>query len=138
MTLDRSMAFSRRLRRLMTDNDVTEMEISLQTPIGQVDLECWLAGTVKPDNAYIAILADYFGCDEEWLATGQPASRGPGSLSGGDETSGEAGAANTSMRELAEWIAEQNDGIDYWEVVKAMLARDYPHFREWLKRRQQR
>ncbi len=42
---------------------------------------------------------------------------------------------NKSMQEMAQWIGDQNDGINYWEVAKARLARDFPEFREWLKKR---
>lgn len=42
---------------------------------------------------------------------------------------------NPSMRELAQWIAEQNDGVNYWEVAKAKMALEYPEFKEWLKKR---
>ncbi len=40
-----------------------------------------------------------------------------------------------SMQEMAQWIAQQNDGINYWEVAKARLVRDFPDFKEWLKRK---
>lgn len=42
---------------------------------------------------------------------------------------------NKSMQEMAAWINEQDDGIDYWEAAKARFAHDYPEFREWLKKR---
>lgn len=38
-----------------------------------------------------------------------------------------------SMQEMAQWISEQNDGINYWEVAKAKLAKEFPEFKEWLK-----
>lgn len=41
--------------------------------------------------------------------------------------------ADKSMQEIAQWISEQNDGINYWEVAKAKLAQDFPEFKEWLK-----
>ena len=39
-----------------------------------------------------------------------------------------------SMQEMSQWINEQNDGINYWEVAKAKLAQDFPDFKEWLKK----
>jgi transcriptional regulator with XRE-family HTH domain len=41
--------------------------------------------------------------------------------------------SDRSMREIAQWISEQNDGISYWEVAKAKLAQEFPEFKEWLK-----
>jgi len=38
------------------------------------------------------------------------------------------------MQEMAQWISEQNDGINYWEVAKAKLAQEFPDFKEWLKK----
>lgn len=40
-----------------------------------------------------------------------------------------------AMRELAQWIAEQDDGLNYWEVAKVKMAQEFPEFREWLKKR---
>jgi transcriptional regulator with XRE-family HTH domain len=45
---------------------------------------------------------------------------------------------NHSMEEICQWIAEQHDGINYWEVLKAKLALEYPDFRAWLREREQR
>lgn len=42
---------------------------------------------------------------------------------------------NKSMVEMAKWIGEQKDGIEYWEVAKARLARDFPDFKRWLRDR---
>ena len=38
-----------------------------------------------------------------------------------------------SMLEIAQWIGEQKDGINYWEVLKAKLAIEYPDFKAWLR-----
>lgn len=38
-----------------------------------------------------------------------------------------------SMQEIAQWINQQHDGINYWEVLKAKLAQEYPDFHDWLK-----
>lgn len=40
---------------------------------------------------------------------------------------------SASMQEIAQWINSQEDSINYWEVLKAMLARDFPEFRRWLQ-----
>ncbi|MDJ0623406.1 MAG: helix-turn-helix transcriptional regulator [Desulfocapsaceae bacterium] len=40
---------------------------------------------------------------------------------------------NESMQEIAQWIASQHDGINYWEILKAKLAQEYPDFKAWLK-----
>ncbi len=42
---------------------------------------------------------------------------------------------NRSMQELAEWINMQDDGINYWEILKGKLAQEFPEFRSWLKKR---
>lgn len=42
--------------------------------------------------------------------------------------------SDRSMKEIAQWISEQNDGISYWEVAKAKLAQEFPEFKEWLKK----
>lgn len=41
---------------------------------------------------------------------------------------------NPHHKDMTKWISEQNDGIDYWAVAKAKLARDFPEFKEWLKK----
>jgi transcriptional regulator with XRE-family HTH domain len=41
--------------------------------------------------------------------------------------------SDRSMRDIAQWISEQNDGISYWEIAKAKLAQEFPEFKEWLK-----
>jgi len=46
-------------------------------------------------------------------------------------------SANHTMTEICEWIAEQQDGINYWEVLKAKLALEYPDFRAWLREKEQ-
>ena len=38
-----------------------------------------------------------------------------------------------SMQEISQWIASQHDGINYWEILKAKLAQEYPDFKAWLK-----
>ncbi len=44
----------------------------------------------------------------------------------------ESSFPDKSMLEMAEWIREQNDGINYWEVIKAKFAKEYPEFKDWL------
>lgn len=43
--------------------------------------------------------------------------------------------SNNSLNEMVEWIGRQKDGIQYWEVLKAYLAREYPDFKTWLKKK---
>lgn len=38
-----------------------------------------------------------------------------------------------SMQDLAHWISIQQDGINYWEIVKAKMAQEFPEFKNWLK-----
>lgn len=40
---------------------------------------------------------------------------------------------NKSMQDIAQWIDEQKDGINYWEILKAKLAQEYPEFLQWLR-----
>ncbi len=41
---------------------------------------------------------------------------------------------NSSMQELADWISEQNDGINYWEIAKVKMTQEFPEFKSWLAR----
>lgn len=140
-----AQTFGSRLRRLMTINRISEAEVLVQTSLDRSTFAQWAAGEVKASAPNITVLAEYFGCDESWLGTGEgepypsAAAKDLGSTSGqsfrvitlpGDEH------PDRGMQEIAEWIAEQQDGINYWEVIKAQLAREYPEFREWLKKRQ--
>ena len=44
---------------------------------------------------------------------------------------------NKSMQDIAQWIDEQKDGINYWEILKAKLAQEYPEFLQWLRLKKQ-
>ena len=54
---------------------------------------------------------------------------------GGYYLEGGVPVSDKALQEIAQWISEQQDGINYGEVVKSLLARDYPEFREWLQKR---
>lgn len=136
--------FGSRLHRLMAVNGISEEEVVVQTSIEHSVFTRWAAGEVQAGASDITVLAEYFGCDEHWLATGE----GEPYLAaaGGDKTADAqlpvdeppfwaTRVSDKALQEIAEWIAEQQDGINYGEVVKARLARDYPEFREWLKKR---
>lgn len=43
---------------------------------------------------------------------------------------------NKAALELAEWIEEASELIDYGEAVKALVAAEYPAFLEFLKKRE--
>ena len=38
-----------------------------------------------------------------------------------------------SQQQIAEWIENQDDGLNYWEIVKVKFAQEFPEFKEWLK-----
>ena len=136
--------FGSRLQRLMAINGISEVEVVVQTLIDPETFDRWVSGELQADLAEIAVLADYFGCNEHWLATGEGEpylSSGKAELDTRDETSaagfavGDFRVSDKSLQEIAEWISEQQDGINYGEVVKSLLARDFPEFREWLQKR---
>lgn len=132
--------FGGRLLRLMAINSISETEIFLQLSIAQDTYDGWVTNSMPPSEMDIAMLVGYFGCNRHWLTSGEG---GPyaSSVEPGRETdpvpSGAIYLKDPAMLEMAEWVAEQDDGIKYWEVVKAKLAREYPEFREWLKKRRQ-
>lgn len=43
----------------------------------------------------------------------------------------------TKNQEIIEsWVSQQDDGLDYWEILKGKLANESPDFKEWLKEQQ--
>lgn len=142
--------FGGRLLRLMAINSISEAEILLQLSVDQNTYDKWVTGQVVPSESDVTMLEGYFGCNRRWLASGEGepyvSPVGSGTELGPDDEktgrgngalTGECSLADPAMQEMAVWIAEQRDGINYWEVVKAKLAREYPEFREWLKKRRQ-
>ena len=140
----KTQSFGSRLQRLMTINGITEVEVAVQTLIDPATFGHWVSGELQADLAEIAVLADYFGCDEHWLETGDgDPYRSAGKVEGRagfaepdvESAIGAVPLSDKALQEIAEWISEQQDGINYGEVVKSLLARDYPEFREWLQKR---
>ncbi len=132
------MTLGERLRRLLTENDITPFEVSLQAPINEAELCSWLDDLSELPHEQLMVLAEYFGCDIHWLQTGKPCVKEKTKdIKDVSSPSFFSPSEHKSIQDLAEWIDAQNDGIAYWEVIKAMFAKEYPAFRRWLKERYQ-
>lgn len=44
---------------------------------------------------------------------------------------------NHSFSDLEQWASTVNDGLEYGPIVKAMVAKEYPKFAEWLREKKQ-
>lgn len=145
MKQDREDTLANRLQDLLSENGISLEEFALQTSLDRDVFVQWLSGDSQPDSAEVQELAEYFGCPVQWLTTGEVGNGGPEAPRGDlvqkgvavtvDEFEGVSLGANLAMRDLQLWIGEQDDGINYWEVLKAKLAVEFPEFREWLQQR---
>ncbi len=132
----RDMTLGERLQRLLIENDITPLEVSLQTPINEAELCSWLDDLCELSSEQLIVLAEYFGCDVHWLQTGEPCVKeATRDIKDINHSPSFSHFEHKSIQELAEWIDAQNDGIAYWEVIKAMFAKEYPAFSLWLKKR---
>ncbi len=131
------LTLGERLQRLFAENDVTPFEVSLQTSIDETELSLWLDDDLSElPHEQLMVLAEYFGCDANWLQTGEPCVKEATSdIEDITKAPSFSHFEHKSIQELAEWIDAQNDGIAYWEVIKAMFAKEYPAFNLWLKER---
>jgi len=41
-----------------------------------------------------------------------------------------------AMEEVTGWIREQDDPGDYWSYIKIVMKKEFPDFKDWLKKRQ--
>lgn len=78
----------------------------------------------EPSRIQLIALAKAADVSVAWLAGEEEAKKEPPTI---------PTLPDKSMQEMAQWISEQNDGINYWEVAKAKLAKEFPEFKEWLK-----
>ena len=88
-------------------------------------LEQYLAGDSLPNLQTLGKIAQASGVSIGWLIGEEQV---PDDLEYKKKE-----IANESLRELIEWIGEQDDGINYWEVLKAKLAMENPQFLNWLE-----
>lgn len=44
---------------------------------------------------------------------------------------------NHSFSDLEQWASTVNDGLEYGPIIKAMVAKEYPKFAEWLREKKQ-
>lgn len=123
----------------VTDPGFIERMKSLAEKIGSVNALARAAGLSQsgirryfdggePSRPQLIAIARAGGVSISWLVSGEEDERPKNGTV-------HAHFPNKSMQELAAWINEQDDGIDYWEAIKARFAHDYPEFREWLKKR---
>ncbi len=117
--------FRRRLSALVGDNDNASFE--QKTGVNARILEQFLSGSMLPTLQTLEKIAGATGVSIGWLIGEEQHPQSPVHI--------KEGVINKSMVELAQWISEQEDGINYWEVLKSKLALENPEFRQWLKNR---
>lgn len=60
-----------RFKLLASIKKINQIDISNELGIDRSTVSKWWNGKVKPRGKNIRILADYFGCDAEWFASGK-------------------------------------------------------------------
>lgn len=106
-------------------NGLSKNAFAQKCDIKQTTMLGYLNGTSQPNLENLIKISKANNVTIGWLA--------------GEETSKKTTTIHQhfpdpSMKEMALWINEQNDGINYWEIAKAKLAMEFPEFREWLKK----
>lgn len=96
-----------------------------RTGINETTINQYLQGECLPTLKILETIATANGVSVGWLIGEDPI---PGC---GNNSSQQT--ENNSMREIEQWINNQNDGINYWEVIKAKLSQEFPDFKSWLK-----
>lgn len=135
-------SFSDRLQAVARTKKIFQADLARGIGKATSTVSKWWNGDIIPGEKNISVIAEFFGCDHVWLASGEGVpfpkddNKTDKSFAPTKGATIHAHFPNKSMKEIAEWISEQNDGIDYWEVAKAKMATEFPEFREWLKKRQ--
>lgn len=120
--------FKERLAVLVGERGCTSFE--RRTGINEATLRMYLQGDSLPSLKSLEQIASTNGVTVGWLIGEEPHPQ----LA--DQFYEEM--PDKSMLEIAQWIGEQSDGINYWEVLKAKLALEYPDFRAWLKEKKKK
>ncbi len=105
------------------------LNFSRKCGISEGTIRGYLKGTSSPNVENLLKIATAGHVSAAWLIGEEQQSKPKKSA-----TIIHAEFSNPSMQEMALWISEQKDGINYWEVAKAKLAMDCPEFKEWLKK----
>jgi len=64
-------SFSYRLQLLMRGKKITQAILVRETGLNKSTVSQWVGGSVKAGRKNCLILANYFGCDPDWLQTGE-------------------------------------------------------------------
>lgn len=111
--------------QILAKNAGSVNALAKQAGISQSGIRRYFEGG-EPARPQLIALAKASGVSISWLITGEEDPK--------KTTTIHQHFPNPSMKEMALWISEQDDGINYWEVAKAKLALEFPEFREWLKK----
>lgn len=94
----------------------------------------WREKRSTPDTSSVVAIARYFNVSPLWILTGQE-EKPPVQIQNGNGNGKIAGNIHDkSLCEIDRWIKETNDGLDYGPMIKGLVAKEYPEFREWLKK----
>lgn len=115
--------FSRNLNALIKKGEVTKF--SRECGISEGTLRGYLRASTSPNVENLLKIAATASVSVAWLVGEEEEKKQPLAI---------PTLPDKSMQEMAKWINEQNDGINYWEVAKAKLANEFPEFKEWLKK----
>ncbi len=96
-----------------------------RTGISETSLRHYLSGASLPTLKILEKISAANGVSIGWLIGEEPHPQLANQI--------REQLPNSSMQEISQWISIQRDGINYWEVLKANLAREYPEFRDWLR-----
>ncbi len=96
-----------------------------RTGVSEATINQYLHGESLPTLKILDAIASSNGVTVGWLIGEEPFPQCSESQS--------TQHANKSMQDIEQWINRQNDGINYWEVIKAKLSQEFPDFKSWLK-----
>ncbi|PHR22798.1 MAG: hypothetical protein COA36_17635 [Desulfotalea sp.] len=142
--MKQAMDFTDRLQSLIDVKKITQQVLADGCGLTRAQISKWLNRKVgTPRRTTIHKLADYFECDIEWLATGKgkpyPTYTPPHGNAINFESSAKKLLSNLNPRQkrLAEWIATQDDDLDYWAGIELTFAQQNAEYKIWLKEQHQ-
>lgn len=136
--------FADRLQHLIDTKKIEQQDVADGINKHQSQVSKWLNRKVgAPYRKTVVAIANFFDCDIEWLATGKgkpyPAYTPPAGNAINFESSAKKLLANLDPRQkrLAEWIATQDDDLDYWAGIELTFAQQNAEYKIWLKEQHQ-
>lgn len=127
--------FSKRLQVVMYDKKISQADIVGKTGTNKSTMSLWFNGHVKPNSKSIRMLAEFIGCEYEWLSSGEGEMFGRDmSLIGKQAADYDADKENklTSINE-SELIEQTKDVLRSNTVYRGALASNIKAFHKAVR-----